>query len=46
MKKKLALTSVAFLTAITLAGCATGETVATTPAGDVTKDELYEAMKA
>ncbi|WP_320164598.1 peptidylprolyl isomerase [uncultured Trichococcus sp.] len=46
MKKKLALTSVAFLTAITLAGCSTSDTVATTPAGDITKDELYDAMKA
>ncbi|CZQ85712.1 peptidylprolyl isomerase [Trichococcus ilyis] len=46
MKKKLVLTSVAFLTAITLAGCSTSETVATTPAGDITKDELYDAMKA
>nr|WP_319219246.1 peptidylprolyl isomerase [uncultured Trichococcus sp.] len=49
MKKKLALTSVAFLTALTLAGCSTSDTadtVATTPAGDITKDELYDAMKA
>ena len=46
MKKKLALTSVAFLTAITLAGCAsTSETVATSSAGNITKDELYDAMK-
>ncbi|CZQ91869.1 Hypothetical protein Tpal_1476 [Trichococcus palustris] len=47
MKKKLALTSVAFLTAITLAGCASSsQTVATSSAGNITKDELYDAMKS
>lgn len=46
MKKKFALTSVAFLAAVTLAGCSSAsETVATSAAGDITKDELYDAMK-
>lgn len=44
--KKLALSTVTLLTALTLAGCSSSDTVATS-AGDqkVTKQEFYDAMK-
>lgn len=44
--KKLTLSTVTLLTAVTLAGCSTSEKVVTS-AGDksITKDEFYEAMK-
>lgn len=44
--KKLVLSTVTLLTAVTLAGCSTSENVVTS-AGDqtITKDEFYEAMK-
>lgn len=44
--KKWALSALTFAVAATLAACAdNSETVATSKAGDVTKDELYDAMK-
>lgn len=44
--KKWALSALTFAAAATLAGCAdNSETVATSTGGDVTKDELYTAMK-
>lgn len=44
--KKWALSALTFAAAATLAACAdNSETVATSKAGDVTKDELYDAMK-
>ena len=44
--KKWALSALTFAAAATLAGCAdNSETVATSTGGDVTKDELYAAMK-
>ncbi|MGP6138949.1 MULTISPECIES: peptidylprolyl isomerase [unclassified Jeotgalibaca] len=44
--KKWALSALTFAAAATLAGCAdNSETVATSNGGDVTKEELYTAMK-
>lgn len=44
--KKWALSALTLAAAATLAGCAdNSETVATSKGGDVTRDELYEAMK-
>lgn len=45
LKKKFAMTSIALLATTTLAACAAGDNVATMEGGQVSKDELYEAMK-
>lgn len=45
LKKKFATASIVLLAASTLAACSAGENVATMEGGQVTKDELYEAMK-
>ncbi|UJF15191.1 peptidylprolyl isomerase [Jeotgalibaca sp. MA1X17-3] len=44
--KKLTLSTVTLLTAVTLAGCSTSENVVTSAGNQtITKDEFYEAMK-
>ncbi|MDN6626777.1 MAG: peptidylprolyl isomerase [Pisciglobus halotolerans] len=44
MMKKLLLTATAVLTGLTIAGCSS-ETVASSTAGKISQDELYESMK-
>ena len=44
MKKKLAVAAATVFSALLLAGCSS-ETVATSKAGDITKADLYDAMK-
>lgn len=43
--KKLITAGAIILTSLTLASCSTNNDVATTKAGNITKEDLYEAMK-